>query len=63
MGLGNVIMGDEGFGVHVAQCLKEISLSDNIRVEEGGVGGFDLLENLCHDNSASLGRSLQICTL
>jgi hydrogenase maturation protease len=43
MGLGNIIMGDEGFGVRVARRLKEIDLPDNVRVEEGGVGGFNLL--------------------
>ncbi len=43
MGVGNTIMGDEGFGVHVARQLKEEKLPDNVRVEEGGVGGFNLL--------------------
>ena len=46
LGVGNIIMGDEGFGVHVARGLKEINLPDNIRVEEGGVGGFNLLGSL-----------------
>lgn len=43
LGVGNIIMGDEGFGVHVARQLKEVKLPDNVRVEEGGVGGFNLL--------------------
>jgi hydrogenase maturation protease len=43
LGLGNILMGDEGFGVRVARRLKEIELPDNVRVEEGGVGGFNLL--------------------
>jgi hydrogenase maturation protease len=43
LGVGNIIMGDEGFGVQVARRLREIDLPDNIRVEEGGVGGFNLL--------------------
>jgi hydrogenase maturation protease len=43
LGLGNILMGDEGFGVHVARRLKEIELPDGVRVEEGGVGGFNLL--------------------
>ena len=46
LGVGNVIMGDEGFGVHVARRLKEFELPDNVRVEEGGVGGFNLLGSL-----------------
>ena len=43
MGLGNILLGDEGFGVHVARCLREIQLPEHVRVEEGGVGGFNLL--------------------
>jgi hydrogenase maturation protease len=43
LGVGNLIMGDEGFGVHVARCLKDAGLPDNVSIEEGGVGGFNLL--------------------
>jgi hydrogenase maturation protease len=46
LGVGNIIMGDEGFGVHVARRLKEMELPANVRVEEGGVGGFNLLGSL-----------------
>jgi hydrogenase maturation protease len=46
LGVGNVIMGDEGFGVHVARRLREFELPDYVRVEEGGVGGFNLLGSL-----------------
>lgn len=43
LGVGNIIMGDEGFGVHVARQLKDVDLGDDVTVEEGGVGGFNLL--------------------
>ena len=46
LGLGNILMGDEGFGVRVARRLKEVELPDNVRVTEGGVGGFNLLGQL-----------------
>ena len=46
LGVGNVIMGDEGFGVHVVRHLREISLPHYVRIEEGGVGGFNLLGSL-----------------
>ncbi|MFC2058563.1 hydrogenase maturation protease [Chloroflexota bacterium] len=46
MGLGNLLLGDEGFGVHVARRLKDCQLPDYVRVEEGGVGGFNLLGHL-----------------
>ena len=43
LGAGNIAAGDEGFGVHVARRLMKIPLPGNVRVIEGGVGGFDLL--------------------
>jgi hydrogenase maturation protease len=46
LGVGNVVMGDEGFGVHVARKLEENELPPGVRVEEGGVGGFNLLGTL-----------------
>lgn len=46
LGVGNIIMGDEGFGVHVVRRLKEAGLAPDVKVEEGGVGGFNLLGSL-----------------
>ena len=46
LGIGNVLLSDEGFGVHVARRLKQTILPDNVRVEEGGIGGFNLLGHL-----------------
>lgn len=43
LGLGNLLLGDEGFGVHVVRRLREMELPPNVRVEEGGVGSFNLL--------------------
>lgn len=43
LGLGNLLMGDEGFGVHVIRHLKEVKMPSHVRIEEGGVGGFNLL--------------------
>ena len=43
LGVGNIIMGDEGFGVHVVRRLEESRLPGHVRVVEGGVGGFNLL--------------------
>ncbi len=46
LGLGNVLMGDEGIGVYVARALQEHSLPDNIECMDGGTGGFHLLGTL-----------------
>jgi hydrogenase maturation protease len=46
LGLGNILMGDEGFGVHVIRRLQESELSNEVRIEEGGVEGLNLLGHL-----------------
>jgi hydrogenase maturation protease len=46
LGLGNVIMGDEGIGVHVIRALVQHALPPNIECLDGGTGGFILLEPL-----------------
>ena len=46
LGLGNVIMGDEGVGVHVVRALEQLQLPPNIECLDGGTGGFVLLEPL-----------------
>jgi len=43
LGLGNLLLRDEGFGVHVTQRLKTCDLPSDVKVVEGGVGGYNLL--------------------
>jgi len=44
LGLGNVIMGDEGVGVHVVRALEKLALPPHVECLDGGTGGFILLE-------------------
>jgi hydrogenase maturation protease len=46
LGLGNVLMGDEGVGVAVVRALEQLTLPHNIEYLDGGTGGFTLLEPL-----------------
>ena len=39
LGVGNIVMGDEGFGVHVVRQLSEAERPAGVRIEEGSVGG------------------------
>jgi hydrogenase maturation protease len=43
LGVGNLIMSDEGFGVHVAQRMMEMKLPPHVHVVEGGTDGFGLM--------------------
>ena len=44
LGLGNVLMADEGVGVHVVRALETHALPPNVECLDGGTGGFVLLE-------------------
>jgi len=47
LGVGNLLMGDEGAGVHLAQrLLAGAELPTGAEVLDGGTGGFTLLEAL-----------------
>lgn len=46
LGIGNVLMGDEGVGVHVIKEIENDAFPDNVDIIDGGTGGFHLLEYL-----------------
>jgi len=43
LGIGNILMGDEGVGVHAVRRLADQGVPDDVRVVDGGTGGFHLL--------------------
>src|SRR4030042_3652602 len=43
LGVGNILLSDEGVGVHVANELMKIDLPPEVSVVEGGTDGFRLL--------------------
>lgn len=43
LGIGNYLMGDEGFGVHFIQHLQKGNLPENADLLDGGTGGFQLM--------------------
>jgi hydrogenase maturation protease len=43
IGLGNLLRGDDGVGVHVAQALAEVPLPQDVEVVEGGTRGLELV--------------------
>lgn len=43
LGIGNVLMGDEGVGVEVIRRLEEMTLPEGVECLDGGTGSFTLL--------------------
>jgi len=46
LGIGNVLMGDEGVGVHALARLEDEAWPDDVTLVDGGTGGFHLLSLL-----------------
>ena len=46
LGIGNILMGDEGIGVYAGRALEQHKLPANVECLDGGTGGFTLLEPL-----------------
>jgi len=46
LGIGNVLLGDEGVGVHVIRLLERVELPPHVTLLDGGTGGFHLLSYL-----------------
>ena len=42
LGIGNVLLTDEGVGVRVAEEMKKMTLPQDVEVIDGGVGGLNL---------------------
>ena len=43
LGIGNLLMGDEGVGVHAIRDLEKEHLPEYVTLMDGGTGGFHLL--------------------
>lgn len=43
LGIGNILLGDEGIGVHFIREFEKNSFPDNVNILDGGTGGFHLL--------------------
>jgi len=43
LGIGNLLLGDEGVGCHAVEKLKDEIQHENVELVDGGTGGFHLL--------------------
>ena len=46
MGVGNVLMGDEGVGVHAVRLLEQCAWPAGVSLLDGGTAGFHLLSHV-----------------
>jgi hydrogenase maturation protease len=43
LGLGNLLLKDEGIGVHIVQQMKDMTLPEDVEIMDGGTMGLDLV--------------------
>lgn len=53
-GIGNIFMGDDAFGVEVAQALAQRVMPEGVRVVDFGIRGFDLAYAILDDYDATI---------
>ncbi|MBI5287228.1 MAG: HyaD/HybD family hydrogenase maturation endopeptidase [Deltaproteobacteria bacterium] len=46
LGIGNILLGDEGIGVHAIHALEKELLSEDAELLDGGTLGFDLIPHI-----------------
>ena len=46
LGLGNILLGDEGVGVRIAEQLASHSLPEEVEIIDGGTAGYELISFL-----------------
>jgi len=46
LGVGNILLGDEGVGVRVIEAMQDMKLPENVELLDGGTASIDILENL-----------------
>src|SRR3990172_2748322 len=45
LGLGNLLLSDEGVGAHIVNQLQKMTLPGNVEAIDGGTGGFEFLNH------------------
>jgi hydrogenase maturation protease len=46
LGVGNLLMGDEGLGIRCVEAIEKLTLPNNVRCIDGGTSTHELLEDL-----------------
>ena len=44
LGIGNILLRDEGVGVRVVEAMRELPLPDDVELVDGGTSGADLVD-------------------
>lgn len=54
LGIGNLLMGDEGVGVHLVKKLEKMDLPTGVECLDGGTGSFQLIREIMNSREVVL---------
>jgi hydrogenase maturation protease len=59
LGIGNILLRDEGVGVRVIERMRDMSLPENVELVDGGTAGADLLDVLAERHKVIIIDAMQ----
>ena len=59
VGIGNLLMQDDGVGVHVIRQLEKLGLPEEIGLIDGGTHSYDLVDIFCEANKLIIVDAMQ----
>ncbi len=59
VGIGNLLMQDDGVGVHAIRILEELGLPEEIGLIDGGTHSYDLVDIFCESNKLIIVDAMQ----
>ncbi|NLU49957.1 MAG: hydrogenase maturation protease [Syntrophomonadaceae bacterium] len=59
VGIGNLLLKDEGVGVHVVNRLERVELPPGVEVVDGGTHSYDLVDTFCQADNLIIVDAMQ----
>ena len=59
LGIGNILLSDEGIGIHVIEQLGKISIPEDVELVDGGTAGADIIDIIADREKVIVVDSMQ----
>ena len=59
VGIGNLLMQDDGVGVHAIRALEELGFPEDVELVDGGTHSYDLVEDFCQAENLIIVDAMQ----
>ncbi len=59
LGIGNILLSDEGIGIHVIENLRKYSIPEDVELVDGGTSGADMIDIIAEREKVIVVDSMQ----